>query len=586
MQGHQADFVMTSVSGHMQNYEFPKQFSNWSSVNPDSLFDAPISKQVTKNMHKVKQNLEQQSRIHAVLIIWTDCDREGENIGAEVVNVCKRVNRNLRVLRARFSEITQTAVRRAIANLAPLNTLVAEAVDARQELDLRIGASFTRLQSLFLQRRFPALASRLVSFGSCQFPTLGFVVERWRSIEEFQPEKFWKIEVHHTRGGMNTLFTWSRVRLFSQRAVVAIYDEIEESGRAKVTHLESKPKSKWRPFPLETVELEKKGRMLGLTAKEIMSVAEKLYLKGYISYPRTETNIFPKSLDLRPMVEAQQRDNRFTTFASDILQNGLNPRNGKKTDEAHPPIHPLKEGAGLVGPEAKVHEFISRRFLACLSRDATGFETTCKIEVAEEEFTAKGLLISDRGYLEIYPYDKWSDKTLPSYRFNEEFMITNAELCESSTSAPLYLSEPDLIGLMDKYGIGTDATHADHIATIQSRGYISLTREKRFIPSSLGIGLVTAYEDLSIPLANHLLRSGLEKDLVRIENGDKTRAEVLRTQITAYREAYKKTEENLNRFSDVIAESLGDIPRNDEPFELPRNAADTSVARCPRYKKF
>mgnify|MGYP003334556571 CR=1 FL=1 len=96
----------------------------------------------------------------------------------------------------------------------------------------------------------------------------------------------------------------------------------------------------------------------------------------------------------------------------------------------------------------------SRRFLACLSRDATGFETTCKIEVAEEEFTAKGLLISDRGYLEIYPYDKWSDKTLPSYRFNEEFAITNAELCESSTSAPLYLSEPDLIGLMDKYGIG------------------------------------------------------------------------------------------------------------------------------------
>lgn len=73
---------------------------------------------------------------------------------------------------------------------------------------------------------------------------------------------------------------------------------------------------------------------------------------------------------------------------------------------------------------------------------------------------------------------------------------------------------------------------------------------------------------------------------MKIENGQKTRAEVLRTQINAYREAYKKTEENLNRFSDVIAESLGDIPRNDQPFELPRNAADSSVAKCPRYNSF
>ena len=73
---------------------------------------------------------------------------------------------------------------------------------------------------------------------------------------------------------------------------------------------------------------------------------------------------------------------------------------------------------------------------------------------------------------------------------------------------------------------------------------------------------------------------------MKIENGQKTRAEVLRTQINAYREAYKKTEENLNRFSDVIAESLGDIPRNDQPFELPRNAADSSVAKCPRYKLY
>ena len=90
-------------------------------------------------------------------------------------------------------------------------------------------------------------------------------------------------------------------------------------------------------------------------------------------------------------------------------------------------------------------------------------------------------------------------------------------LLKGSTSPPMLLSESDLIGLMDKYGIGTDATHADHIDKIQSRKYTSLNRDKRFLPSPLGIGLVSAYEALEIPLATHQLRSNLELELVRVE---------------------------------------------------------------------
>ena len=82
---------------------------------------------------------------------------------------------------------------------------------------------------------------------------------------------------------------------------------------------------------------------------------------------------------MHPLVQNQTNDNRWGQFAQEILNNGLNPRQGRKSDQAQPPIHPLKSGAGLTGQEAKVYEFVSRRFLACLSRDATGAETAVKV---------------------------------------------------------------------------------------------------------------------------------------------------------------------------------------------------------------
>lgn len=150
------------------------------------------------------------------MIIWTDCDREGENIGYEIIDVCTAVKPGIQVYRARFSEITAASVMRALNTLERPNKNISNAVDVRQELDLRIGnlnfefmnlkllsidefifigAAFTRLQTLRLQQVFPQkLAENLVSYGSCQFPTLGFVVDRYKAIEDFVEQQFWKIK--------------------------------------------------------------------------------------------------------------------------------------------------------------------------------------------------------------------------------------------------------------------------------------------------------------------------------------------------------------------------------------------------------
>jgi DNA topoisomerase-3 len=153
-------------------------------------------------------------------------------------------------------------MRRAISQLTRPNKLVSDAVDARMELDLRIGASFTRFQTLRLKKRFPQAIpqggeSTVVSYGSCQFPTLGFVVERFKQREAFLSEPFWKIVVTrvHDTDKKSVEFAWERVRLFDYQACLSLYEKCigEEPVMARVVEVKTKPKSKWRPCALDTV---------------------------------------------------------------------------------------------------------------------------------------------------------------------------------------------------------------------------------------------------------------------------------------------------------------------------------------------
>nr|KAF6274313.1 DNA topoisomerase III alpha [Myotis myotis] len=305
--GQNVTMIMTSVSGHLLAHDFQMQFRKWQSCNPLVLFEAEIEKYCPENFVDIKKTLERETRLCQALVIWTDCDREGENIGFEIIHVCKAVKPSLQVWRARFSEITPRAVTMACENLTQPDQRVSDAVDVRQELDLRIGAAFTRFQTLRLQKIFPqVLAEQLISYGSCQFPTLGFVVERFKAIQAFVPEIFHRIKVTHDHRDGVVEFSWKRHRLFNHTACLVLYQLCMEDPRATVVEVSSKAKSKWRPQALDTVELEKlASRKLRISAKETMRIAEKLYTQGYISYPRTETNIFPRDLNLTALVEQQ-----------------------------------------------------------------------------------------------------------------------------------------------------------------------------------------------------------------------------------------------------------------------------------------
>lgn len=235
-----------------------------------------------------------------------------------------------------------------------------------------------------------------------------------------------------------------------------------------------------------------------------------------------------------------------------------------------------------------------RRFLACCSDDAKGELTTVEIEYGEETFFTNGLLVLQRNYLDVYPYEKWeSSQQLPDFVLHETFEPTEANIIEGETSAPGYLTEPELISLMDANGIGTDATMAEHIAKIKERKYVQTqlrtgattnnsgishtnrgggrgsrgsrggrggaTRRgstsnngggggpsgsvQQFIPTTLGMALIEGYDDMGLEtsLGKPFLRKEMELNMRAICAGTKTKGEFVHETLEQYRDIFVRS---------------------------------------------
>jgi len=283
------------------------------------------------------------------------------------------------------------------------------------------------------------------------------------------------------------------------------------------------------------------------------------------------------------------------------------PRSGRHNDQAHPPIHPVNYVKGNQlhnDEERRVYEFVVRRFLACCSEDAIGEATDIELDYGGEIFRAHGLTVIQRNYLDVYPYDKWeSSQQLPRFVVGETFEPKEVELTEGKTTAPGYLTEPELIALMDANGIGTDATMAEHIATIKDRAYV-MTRPRgggragndaslrtsaetrvgrgrgqgrgrgggssgnavppagasgnggiqEFIPTTLGVALIEGYDNVGFDtsLSKPFLRKEMELQMRAICAGTTTRNDVVQQNLEQYRAVFMRTAQQMNVLKTAI----------------------------------
>ncbi|KAL2201373.1 DNA topoisomerase [Corynascus similis CBS 632.67] len=593
--------TMTAVKGHLTAVDFPGEYKQWEYPPPDRLFDAPITTTIHSDNKSIAKNIEDQARYATALVIWTDCDREGEHIGGEIRDAARKGNPRIQVKRARFSNVERAHILSAARRLTALDDRQVDAVSARIELDLRIGYAFTRFLTLNLRPLGGPLSKLTLSYGSCQFPTLGFVVDRYFRVKNFVPEAFWAIKVMHERDGIQVNFNWSRHRLFDRMSVVILYERCLAARTARVTKVQEKPTKKWKPLPLTTVELQKMAtRFLRMSGQQAMTVAEKLYNKGFISYPRTETDRFDKGMDLRALVRKQTQDGRWGPFAQALVDGAFQqPRQGRHDDKAHPPIHPIAYAApaALDDSEKRIYELVTRRFLACCSEDARGMATDVEMLYGDETFAAHGVIVLERNYLDVYPYENWTGTVqLPRFAVGERFEPTEAMLTEGKTSAPGYLTEADLIALMDANGIGTDATMAEHIEKIQERQYVQTVVRRgggnqtvddeeavpppaargggrgrgrggrggrggaaarggrggggvrEFIPTSLGVALIEGFDRMHFEtsLGKPFLRKEMELKMKAICEGRSTKQAVLHESLSEYRQVYEQSKAELN----------------------------------------
>lgn len=215
--------------------EFAGKFNSWDKVDPAELFTCTTEKKESSPNLRLPAFLSQEAKGCEYLILWLDCDKEGENICFEVMTAVSGSIRNVFAnhvtYRAKFSAITEKDIKYAMRNLIHPNENEAKSVDARQELDLRIGCAFTRFQTKFFQGKYADLDASLISYGPCQTPTLGLCVQRHDEIQTFKPESYWVIQVL-IGDKFELKLDWARVRIFEKEVACMFLNKLKESKEA------------------------------------------------------------------------------------------------------------------------------------------------------------------------------------------------------------------------------------------------------------------------------------------------------------------------------------------------------------------
>ncbi|CAL0328031.1 unnamed protein product [Lupinus luteus] len=515
-----AHFKVTSVIGHVFSLDFPAKYQDWSATDPFDLFQAQVIKNESNPKAHICRHLNQEARGCHYLVLWLDCDREGENICFEVL---ESTGFNIRdAYRARFSSVTEKDVLKALDNLVKPNRAESLAVDARQEIDLKVGVAFTRFQTSFFQGKYGNLDSRVISYGPCQTPTLGFCVQRYLQMNTFKPEKFWSLHPYIFQSGYEIQLEWQRGKLFDMNVAMMFQKLVAQDGILKVTEVSEKQETKARPVGLNTVNLLKvASSALGFGPQMAMQLAERLYTQGFISYPRTESTAYPPSFDFRGALSAQANNPTWGNYVQGLLTNGYHkPRSGTDVGD-HPPITPMRSAAeDTLGNDAwKLYQYICQHFIGTVSPDCKYLRRKVEFSIGGESFHCTGHNVTTKGFTAIMPWLAVSDKNLPSFIKGQKIEVSKMELYEGSTTPPDYLTESDLISLMEKNGIGTDASIPVHINNICERNYVQVQAGRKLVPTTLGITLVRGYQTIDPDLCLPDIRSFIEQQITLIAKG-------------------------------------------------------------------
>jgi DNA topoisomerase-1 len=520
------EWVAIGLKGHIMGVDFPEGFGKWKLEELAGLVGAPVEKVPAEK--GIIQSLKKLAKEAEVAIIATDYDREGELIGADARDIVVKANPKLDTYRARFSAITKGEIDRAFAELGPLDENLADAGEARQDIDLIWGAVLTRYLTLTSNKAAQRKWGSVLSAGRVQTPTLKLIVDREIEREAFVPEDYWQM-----RGAFEavdgTPFTAGHAtdRFKDQATADAAMAAVAGATTGRVTAVDKSSRQQKPPTPFNTTALQAAAAAEGISPAQTMRVAESLYMDGLISYPRVDNTVYPPSLELRTILDTLGGVAMYREAVNRIKAAGpLNPSRGAKETTDHPPIHPT--GAAdpdkLTGQAWKLYNLIARRFMATLSPAAVVEGTKASIDVAGETFIARGDVLVVPGYRAVYPFGSKKDEQLPALTEGDVVAFGGATLEAKQTQPPARYSQGKLIQEMEKAGLGTKATRHEIIQTLYDRKYVINDPAE---PTCQGRSVIEALTSFADRITTPGMTRELEADMDSIAEGHNGRPQVV-----------------------------------------------------------
>ncbi|MEB3224242.1 MAG: type I DNA topoisomerase [Synechococcus sp.] len=542
-------YHVTASMGHIRDLpssaeEIPKEQKGqpWSQlgVNVDNNF-APLYI-VPKKKKKVVTELKQALKDADELILATDEDREGESISWHLLEVLKP---KVPIKRMVFHEITQEAIQKALKNCREIDENLVHAQETRRILDRLVGYTLSPL----LWRKI----AKGLSAGRVQSVSVRLLVQRERERQAFQSANYWDLKAELlqkktkfeakliTLGGKKLasgsdfdaatgqLIKGKKVVVLSQAEAIALKEKLKGQPWT-VSKTEEKPNTRKPSPPFTTSTLQQEAnRKLGISARDTMRVAQKLYEEGYITYMRTD------SVHLSEQAIAAARSCVEEKYGKEYLS--PQPRQyktkSKGAQEAHEAIRPAgssfrtPQETGLKDRDFALYDLIWKRTVACQMADARLTQLSVILKVDDAEFRSAGKRIDFPGFFRAYVEGsddpdaalENQEVILPDLKEGDQPTCKKLDEVEHNTQPPARYTEASLVKALESKGIGRPSTYATIIGTIVDRGYVQI-RDKALIPTFTAFAVTALLEEHFPTLVDTDFTSRMEQTLDEIATGE------------------------------------------------------------------
>lgn len=469
-----------------------------------------------------------------------DYDVEGSVIGYMIISKWGRIDR---MKRMRFSTLTEEELKRSFRSLEGPDINMVEAGLARHEMDWIWGINVSRALMILFQRILGE--RRILSAGRVQTPTLFEIVRNTISRMAHVPLPIYNAPVAvEIEGSVYSLESCEGG--FDRRSEAeAFLEAVRRFGMAEAVEVSERTDSQDPPHPFNLGDLQKEAyRLYRISPSKSLSILEDLYLDSLISYPRTNSQRLPPTIEHRTIMEKISAIGAYRPHISKILGKGvLRPNNGPSEDPAHPAIHPTGEvPKRLDGDRARIYDLVVRRYLATFMDPLVVRHTSIVFSVAGRRYCLRGRSVVSRGWLEAYHFYRIEEASVPKIPRGYLARIVSARIRVSYTRPEPPHSKASILRWMEDQGIGTEATRAEIIETLYRRAYVG-----RSGATDLGLLVFSAIETLFPELSRVELTRQFEELMERIRKGKARREEVVNKTITLVERAVKNFLEKLDK---------------------------------------